>query len=190
MVSKAITTGALLAGVSWWLYAVIDGPTKLNVIGLIFFAGTLIAWLAFLIGPRLQTKRHALTTVQPEIPPEKLHLSIFWNDGHSGIFRKIGVSEDQVIDWCLGAHLGKSLGEVHWCGNGNVFSKPKYLKFRDLLISDGFIRQKGEFHTSGYELTGKGKALCREVYRRAAPTPQSAASAGFIDIANHLRARE
>ena len=95
-----------------------------------------------------------------------LKVSIDWNDGHAGLFSEMGIERDQFIAWCIGAAGGRSLGENHWTGLRGPFSKGEYHQFRDELIQRGLIAQRGKYHSSGFQLTGKGRAVCAEVVRR------------------------
>jgi hypothetical protein len=132
---------------------------------LVLFGGTLIAWL-YLLVPRRQLQQP--TQTKKKAQDTTLSLALNWNDGHTGQWVRANLNEDQFIAWCIGAAAGISLGENHWTGTGAVFPKPQYIRFRDLLLLEGMIRQANERKTGGYELTGKGRAMCKEVARRSA----------------------
>jgi hypothetical protein len=53
---------------------------------------------------------------------------------------------------------------------------------------DGMIRQSNGHRTSGYVLTGKGRAMCREVVRRFPPKEFSPNR--FVDLLPDLVERE
>lgn len=166
---KSAITAVLVAlfATSWFIGSI---PWKL------FFAVLsgicLASWLALII-PKPMLDRQTLGKVYPmeSQDPKPLKVSIDWNDGQAGLFAEMGIERDQFIAWCIGASQGRSLGENHWCGSKGVFSKAEYHAFRDELINRGIIKAKGRHHAQGFQLTGKGRAVCAEVARRFGDLP-------------------
>ena len=103
----------------------------------------------------------------------RLSLSIDWDEGRAGIFEELQISDEMFITWGKGVASGRSLGENHWTGAKNPFSKGQYHAMLDRLIFLGMVRQAGKGRTSGFELTGKGRAVCNAIlarYRQDSPT--------------------
>ena len=169
-----------------WLYALSEVATKWRVIGIVLSIGVLLTWL-ILQFPRRQVLRSSGRVHAQET---SLRLALDWNDGHSGSFSQHGITQAQFIAWCTGVGTGISLGETHWTGEGAPFTKSKYIKFRDELLFFGFIRQQGSHYTRGFELTGKGAAMCREVVRRFATHPPRNKPPILTNVTRTLRKRE
>lgn len=172
---QSLITGALIAFPAWALHRFYLQPAPFTGFLTILAISAAIAWLSLSrprnpdqTGPKTNTPKwlHAYTTA-PIQKKEKLHLAIDWNEGQAGNFADLDIEKGLFIAWCCGIDAGKSIGEDHWTGSGGAFSKSQYHKFRDELISRGFLRRRGRHHAQGFELTGKGAALCREVARRS-----------------------
>jgi hypothetical protein len=182
---RSIITGLLMANMGMWLYALNEGLTKWRLILLVLAGGALLTWLILQL-PQRQVLRssgrvHAQDTT--------LRLAIEWNDGHTGSFSQHEVTAQQFVSWCIGVGTGRSLGETHWTGEGAPFTKSQYIRFRDNLLFEGLIRQRGGHYTRGFELTEKGAAMCREVIRRYPPHPRKRSPVSTV-ITKSLRARE
>lgn len=119
--------------------------------------------------------REAETTTMQVYPAEipQVKISIDWDEGRSGLFDDLMITDDLFIEWCCGVAAGKSIGENHWTGSANPFSKGQYHNFIDRLESPlGIIRRAGKGKSSGYTLTGKGRAVTGEILRRyGTPSP-------------------
>jgi hypothetical protein len=56
-------------------------------------------------------KPEQLPVLEPK--DSTVRLALTWNNGHAGLFSEMGITRDQFIAWCVGASLGRSLGENH-----------------------------------------------------------------------------
>jgi len=106
----------------------------------------------------------------------RLHLAIDWDQGRGGLFEELDIDDATFIAWACDVARGKSLGENHWTGKHNPFSKGQYHRFLDRLIFQGVVRRAGRTKNLGHELTGKGRAITDEVLSRyGSPSPASMA---------------
>lgn len=171
---QAVLTGAAcgviggsLAGMLHWGDSLAFGGLAA---GLGFSAGLLhgLAWWRGRVQSIIGEMQAAPAIVYPA-ETSQLKLSIDWDEGRAGLFDDLNISDDQFITWACGVASGRSLGENHWTGAANPFSKGQYHAFIDRLSFHSVVRQKGKARTSGFELTGKGRAITSEVLRRYGP---------------------
>jgi hypothetical protein len=155
-IGSTVTSLAILA----------KAPQPLAIGGVAAGVGLGAAWL---LGLSWWRERVEGLKPEPELvyPAEstQLQLSIDWDEGRAGIFDDLNVTDEMFIQWACEVAQGKSLGENHHTGSAGAFSKGAYHQFVDRLEFHGFVRQKSKARTAGLMLTGKGRAVCREVLR-------------------------
>ena len=151
----------------------------------LFWAGlsgvAFIAWLMVL--KRWLSWSDALAGIMPApvqavtYPTEtRLHLAIDWDQGRGGLFEELDIDDATFIAWACDVARGKSLGENWHTGRHGRFSKGTYHQFLGRLEFQGVIRKRGRAINSGFELTGKGRAITDEVLSRyGSPSPASMA---------------
>jgi hypothetical protein len=164
LITAAFLTVAVLAiaTVAKWSHPWAIAAFSFAVIGAVSWV-ILLGWWR-----RIVEGIHGLDNAPMEIYPveTKLSLSVDWDEGRAGLFDDLDISDALFIEWACGVARGKSLGENHWTGAHNPFSKGQYHAFLDRMVFHGIIRQKGKARTTGYTLTGKGRAITSEVLRR------------------------
>lgn len=176
-IMQAIITGLLFALVAVSTWAAWQNVTGWRLFWLALFGSAFLAWLVilgrlFVWGDALhgiQPKPESVTAFQTET--SMLHISIDWDNGRQGVFDDIQITDDQFIQWACEVAQGKSLGENHHTGSAGIFSKGQYHQMIDRLSFMGFVRQKSKAITSGYVLTGKGRAVCDELLKRYGSAP-------------------
>ena len=154
-------TIAMLAGGDLWKWGLLSGAIS----SLLAFWAGVSAW------------RDAIySTTQPE-PVQvyqsqaELKLSIDWDEGRAGLFDELGITDAQFIAWACGAARGQSLGENHWTGSRNPFSKGQYHAMLDRLLFHNVIKKAGKARNSGYTLSSKGRAVCSAILGRYGDLP-------------------
>lgn len=184
---QAIATGAFLAAAAWGFSA------RLWFV-FIFACATLIAW-SYQMRRYYRYKFPIDEPVEVEYYSKNLNLSVSY-ERDQVLYAKswihiTGVTEEEFITWCNQVTAGSSLGENHWCGSGNLFSKSVYIRFRDLMERRGFVQAKGRHHSQGFELTDLGQAVLSHVANRStSPTWQPSPSLADLLFGNLARERE
>jgi len=173
-IESAVFVPLLQAGVTGSVAAVIGGSLAAMSGGQFFTWAAVVGGVVFLLAwwGSVSWWRSAINP-QPEQAPAvyqaeatRLKLSIDWDEGRAGLFDELRISDELFITWACGVGSGKSLGENHWTGAVNPFSKGQYHNFIDRLIFLGIVRPAGKGRSSGYELTGKGRAVCGAILAR------------------------
>jgi hypothetical protein len=155
--------------------------------GATFTAGWLygLSWWSGLVREILGAHEASLAPAY-QAETTTLKLSIDWDEGRAGAFDDLHIDDAAFIQWACEVAKGKSLGENHWTGRANPFSKGEYHAMIDRLEYLGFVRLKGKGRTGGYELTGKGRAVCRGIVLKYAgdlPSPYPAGQRYLSDSA-------
>jgi len=165
------TVAALLAWAKPWLWALS-----------VFAIGGAVAWLLLLYWwQRVIEAQNGMTSPEPAVTyRNELRLSVDWDEGRGGLFDDLSVDDATFIAWGCSVARGTSLGENHWTGQHNPFSKGQYHKFLDRLEFQGIVRRAGRSANSPYELTGKGRAIVDELLRRYGGNGNSPAKVAYL----------
>jgi len=163
--AQAAITGGLFAALvvaGWELYS---EATPMRIFWGALALGAFTTWLGA-IGKWRAWIDALLGIKQSEIDePYELRVALSYNDGQAGDFLGLPVDYKRFEQWCAGVAAGGSLGENYWTGNSNLFVKGEYHLLRAELEKRGLVQQRGRHHSSGFELTGKGRALANELAR-------------------------
>lgn len=144
-------------------------------------------------------KANGIAPIVPEILPQQFEsatIRIDYNEEHTGDYiglGAIGITPDRFFEFLEGCAQGTSLGENHWTGRGNLFSKAEYHRLRNLLIKRGYLEARGRHHAQGYEWGRKGVALLNRFEHRVIQdnhSPTTRILAGSFDNYPALCVRE
>src|SRR3990167_1860369 len=160
----AAITGLILGIVAWVILWLVGVPGAFLWGAATWAGSTGLAWL-WLVGKAIRMLE-ALAGVEPApiqavtYPTEtRLHLAIDWDQGRGGLFEELDIDDATFIAWACDVARGKSLGEDWPTGRHGRFSKGTYHQFLGRLEFQGVIRKRGRAINSGFELTGKGRAI-------------------------------
>jgi hypothetical protein len=164
---QAVVTGTLLSVLTGITVTIFWNERSIEYALVVFAVSSVLGWFAY----RADWSRKPM--LEPELTQEfqneTVSLALTWNDGQAGEML-YGVDWVKFSTWAVAVVRGKSMGENHWTGTDAVFRKGEYHRMIDNLLEKGIIRRKGQHHSIGYELTGKGRALCNGIERqRGAP---------------------
>lgn len=178
-IEAAVLVPALQAGAFGLIVAVIGGTvawiTGSNALRWALLSGGVAGLAAFGTGiavwrDAIYRANQAANAPVYQVETPRLKLSIDWDEGRAGLFDELNISDQLFITWACGVAGGKSLGENHWTGAANPFSKGQYHSLIDRLIFLGMVRKAGKGKSSGYELTSKGRAVCNALLLRYGDT--------------------
>lgn len=178
----AVLIPGLQAGVTGLIVGILGGTAAAlageNPLLWGFLSGGLVGLWAWAMG--ISDWRSAIyqsTQPEPDViysSSTKLDLRIDWDEGRSGLFDELNITDEQFIVWACGAARGQSLGENHWTGSSNPFSKGQYHAMLNRLMFHGVIRRSGKSKNQGYELSSKGRAVCSAILKRYESLPSPA----------------
>jgi hypothetical protein len=166
---QAIVTGTVLSVLTGFIVTMVGNERYIEWSIIVFLVSISFGWFAY----RAQWSglpNDSLPNQEYQVETQSVSLALTWDQGKQGEWID-GLDWIKFSTWAVAVFRGTSMGENHWTGSGNLFSKGEYHRMIDILQSKGIVRMKGKHYSSGYELTGKGRALCRGIESQyGAPT--------------------